>query len=234
MEKTITATLALFIGAPILLSQALVAAPSYEMQRICRDKAVRHYHLKRETIHTAVPRYLDGRYSVYAKSPKKGERALFFVCDFTRKGRFIRIKTEKDLRREANQAARRSCRGEAASVWNIPFKKTRITGTKRIDSSRYHLQVEAGRRVALCDVNSQGHIYRFRTSKRYPENKTAQKACRQTASRLWRVRASTIVTERVRKIHTGRYDVRLRYGRVWGVCDVSGSGHVYHFRTHLR
>ncbi len=221
----------------VLSASSLQAAPAYEMQRYCKDKAVQTYRLQREAIHTAVPRFLDGYYSVYAKSPKKTEDALFFVCQFTRNGRFIQIKTEKDLRPgravPPTKAAKRSCKGEASSVWCVPRKVVKISDIRRVNAGRYIMDVEAGGRKARCDVNAQGHIYSFKkqTAKREKAPKPAKRACKQLASRLWKVPVSAIKLDRFRNVRHDRYHIRVQYGRTLGNCDVNGNGHIYHFKT---
>ncbi len=234
MKLPIIATL---LFAPLLLIQQSEAATAYEMQRICKDRAQQNYRLPRETIYTAVPRFLNGYYSVYGKSPQNTENALFFVCEFSRQGRFLRIKTEKDLRpsrpMKPTKAAKRSCKGEASSVWRIPRKRVQISNIQRVNSGRYIIDVEAGGRKARCDVNAQGHIYSFRTQPRVAAvPKPAKKACKRLASRLWKVPISAIRPERIQQVRPNRYHIRLQFGPVYGKCDVNANGHVYHFRTH--
>ena len=219
----------------------LSATNSYEMQRMCKDRAVRTYLLKREKIYTAVPRLLYGKYSVYSKSPKNREDALFFVCNFNRNGRFLNIKTEKDLRRNTNRpvkltkAAKRSCRGEASSVWRVSQRDVDISNIRRVNSGRYKMTVKARNRTAICDVNVQGNIYSFRVQKhKSSSTHTARKSCKRAAARYWDVPQSRVVIERTRKIHSGRYNMYVRYGYVEGKCDVSHNGHIYHFRTKHR
>lgn len=230
-----------YMHAMILLALTclpLQAVPSYEMERICKDRAVQTYRIDRESIHLAVPRYLNGLYSTYGKSPKKGENALFFVCNFDRNGRFLSIRTEKDLRRNSannsrvTKAAKRSCKGEASSVWRVSPREVSLTNIRRINRGRYHLTVRSGNRTAVCDVNTQGHIYSFQRSGNVgTSNRKARRACKVLASKLWKVPASRVQIYSTRKINRDRFRMNVRYKGVTGRCDVSRSGRIYHFRT---
>ena len=88
--------------APLLITQ-LYASEQAHMKQSCEEKAAAVYHLKPETIHTAVPRFLYGRYSVYGKSPKNTEEALFFVCHYDKNGKFMTLNVETDKRPHALQ-----------------------------------------------------------------------------------------------------------------------------------
>jgi hypothetical protein len=235
-HKNILSYLMVFLLGVLSLG-TLQAAPAYEMQRICKNRAQQSYRLPREAIYTAVPRFLNGYYSIYGKSPQHTENALFFVCEFSRQGRFLRIKTEKDLRPsravKPTKAAKRSCKGEASSVWRIPRKAVRISNIQRVNTGRYLINVKAGgRKKARCDVNAQGHIYSFRAYKRDATVKSAKKACKRLASRLWKVPASTVQLDRVEKTRYDRYHLVVRYDRVYGKCDVNRNGRIHHFRTY--
>ena len=220
----------------LLFSFVEAKLPSYEMQRICKDEVVAKYDIQRSKIHLAVPRYLYGKYSVYGQSPKGKKNALFFVCDFSRSGRLLAVKTEKDLRRRGNNVstknAKRSCKSEAASVWRVPRSSVRIVNTRKVKSSRYHISVASGKRKALCDVNAQGNIYRFtreRNTQKLPRE--ARRACLSSASRFWQVPRSRIKIESVRRNNHGRYTATLRYRNISAKCDVDRYGDVHHFRT---
>jgi hypothetical protein len=212
--------------------------PAHEMQRYCKDEAVAKYNIPRDRIHLAVPRYLYGKYSVYGQFPKNSENALFFVCDFSRSGRILAVKTEQDLRRrgqENNKNAKRSCKSEASSVWRVPRKQIEITNIRKVNRTRYHITVRSGNRTALCDVNAQGNIYAFerrREDSRLPQR--AKRACLSSASRFWRLPAQRITIERVKRNRYGRYNVLVQYRNVTGKCDVDRYGTVHHFKTHKR
>ena len=217
---------------------ALQAATSYEMQRYCKDEAVRTYRLKREKIYTAVPRFLNGKYSVYSQSPKNTKRALFFSCHFNRHGRFINIQTEKDMRKnnqhpvKVPRAAKRSCKDEASSVWRVSQRDVRLSNIRRVNSGRYKMTVQARNRTAVCDVNAQGNIYRFHVQgKQQSGKKPAKQACKRLAARLWKVPSSRISIQGVRNTSRERYDMEVRYRHTRGSCDVSRNGYVHHFRT---
>ena len=222
----------------LLLSFAEAQLPAYEMQRYCKDEVVAKYNIPRNGLHLAVPRYLYGKYSVYGQFPKNTQNALFFVCDFSRSGRLLAVKTEKDLRRRGQTGtkhAKRSCKSEASSVWRVPSKRVRITNTRKVNRTRYHITVASGNRTALCDVNAQGNIYSFerrRESAALPQS--ARRACLSSASRYWRVPARRISVERVKQNNYGRYNVRVQYRNVTGKCDVDRYGRVHHFKTHKR
>ena len=149
MKKYISIPL-LSLFFAVFVQTEVSAATSYEMQRYCKDEAVRTYRLKREKIYTAVPRFLNGKYSVYSQSSKNTKRALFFSCHFNRHGRFINIQTEKDLRKRrtsvVTQEAKRSCRREAASIWRLSRRDIDIVKSRVVRNSRYHLTVKAHNR----------------------------------------------------------------------------------------
>jgi hypothetical protein len=225
-----------YIPLLLLLFSFLEAQlPAYEMQRYCKDEAVAKYKIPRDRIHLAVPRYLYGKYSVYGQSPKKVDDALFFVCDFSRSGRFLGIKTDRDLRQkgeQANQNAKRSCKSEAASVWRVPRKSVRIAEIRKVNRTRYHIRVGSGNKTALCDVNAQGHIYSFKREQsdaRLPRK--AKRACVRSAEKFWRLHTPRIRVEQVKKNRFGRYNVLIRYKNVRGRCDVDRNGYVHHFKT---
>ena len=212
------------------------SSQNHEMKRTCNNKAVRNYNLRRENIKLATPRYNNGRTTIYGQSPKNRKNALFFACNFDRKGRFLNIKVEKDLRRNNNKvskAAKRACKKRASRVWRVSKRNVSITHTQRIKNRRYSLTMKTRNRTARCEVNAQGNIRSFHT-KRAPKrgNAKAKSSCKRTASRLWRVPTSHIRIDRTRKVTRDRYHMTLRYGRVNGRCDVSRRGHIYHFRTH--
>ena len=222
----------------LLFSFAEAQLPSYEMQCYCKDEAVAKYNVSRNSIHLAVPRYLYGKYSVYGQFPKNTQNALFFVCDFSRSGKLLSVKTEQDLRRRGqvdNKNAKRSCKSEASSVWGVLRKQVEIIDIRKVNNSRYHISVRAGNRTALCDVNAQGNIYSFerrRESIMLPQS--ARRACLSSASRYWRLPARRISVERVKRNKYGRYNVRVQYRNVIGKCDVDRYGRVHHFKTHKR
>jgi len=223
----------------LFLSFAEAKLPDHEMQRYCKERAVDKYNLQRNKIYTAVPRYLYGKYSVYAQSPKGKKNALFFVCHFSPSGRMTAIRTEKDLRKRrtsvVTQEAKRSCRREAASIWRLSRRDIDIVKSRVVRNSRYHLTVEAHNRRALCDVNAQGYIYDFKRenrSVRLPSS--AKRACFSSAGRFWRVPVSRIGIDKVKRNKYGRYNVTLRYRDITGRCDVAANGYVHHFKTKHR
>ena len=62
--------------------------------------------------------------------------------------------------------------------------------------------------------------------------KTARRICKGEASARWRTRPNHIRINRAKRVGRNRYIVNLsdRYQR--GICEVSGSGHIFRFRTH--
>ena len=212
--------------------------PSYEMQRYCKDEVVAKYNLPRNKVHLAVPRYLYGKYSVYGQFPKNTQNALFFVCDFSRSGRLLAVKTERDLRRRGqvdNKNAKRSCKSEASSVWGVSRKQVEIVNIRKVNNTRYHISVRAGKRTALCDVNAQGNIYSFsrRQSNAGLSNKV-KRACLSAASRYWQIPVTRISMDRVKRNRFGRHNITVRYRNITGKCDVDRYGSVHHFKTHRR
>jgi len=222
----------------LLLSFAEAKLPSYEMQRYCKDEVVAKYKVQRNKIHLAVPRFLYGKYSVYGQSPKNTKNALFFVCDFSRSGRLLAVKKERDLRRRGQTStkyAKRSCKSEASSVWRVSSKRVRITNTRKVNRTRYHMTVVSGNRTALCDVNAQGNIYSFKRERSQAQRPgKAQRACTKSASRFWRVPVSRIRIDKVKKNKYGRYNIIVRYRNTTGRCDVDRRGYVHHFKTQKR
>ena len=98
------------------------------------------------------------------------------------------------------------------------------------------MQVRSGKRTAVCDVNTQGHIYSFKSERRQTAGKVASRACKQLASRFWKVPVSRISIDKVDAIHKEHTILHLRFsGVVEGRCDVNPkSGYVYHFKTHKK
>ena len=133
------------------------------------------------------------------------------MCDFSRSGRLLAVKTEKDLRKRgktASKHAKRSCKSEASSVWRVPSKRVRITNTRKVNSTRYHMTVASGNRTALCDVNTQGNIYAFKRERSQAQLPgKAKRACTKSASRFWRVPVSRIRIDKVKKNKYGRYNM---------------------------
>ncbi len=238
-----TNTIKQFAILSLALSVTAIAATSYEMQRVCKDKVSQRYKVSRASIYTAVPRQLYGRYSVYGKTPKNTENALYFVCDFNKRGRFVAVKTEKDLRRNNNRpskptrAAKHACKGEASSVWRVSQRDVRIENIRPVNAGRYKITIEARNRSAVCDVNAQGNIYSFKVrnnhNAQHNRKKIAKQACRRLASRLWKVPVSRTHINRLHKntYRRGRYDIEVGYRHIRGKCEVDVNGYVHHFRT---
>jgi hypothetical protein len=222
----------------LLLSFAEAKLPDYEMQRYCKDEVVAKYNISRNSIHLAVPRYLYGKYSVYGQSPANAKNALFFVCDFSRSGRLLAVKTERDLRRQGgadNKNAKRSCKSEASSVWGVDRRQVKVTNIRKVNRTRWHITVRSGNRTALCDVNAQGNIYRFTREQSHAKlTNKAKRACFSSASRYWEIPASRVSIDRVKENRYGRYNVTVRYRNVTGKCDVDRYGTVHHFKTQKR
>jgi len=212
--------------------------PSYEMQRYCKDEVVAKYTIPRNGVHLAVPRYLYGKYSVYGQFPKNTQNALFFVCDFSRSGRLLAVKTERDLRRGGgadNKNAKRSCKSEASSVWGVPRKSVSITNIRKVNRTRYHMNVAAGNKTALCDVNAQGNIYAFKREQSHAKLPSkAKRVCISSASKFWQVPSSRIHIDKVTKNRYGRYNTIVRYRNITGRCDVDRYGNVHHFNPQKR
>ena len=222
----------------LLLSFVEAKLPNYEMQRYCKDKVVAKYKVQRNKIHLASPRYLYGKYSVYGQTPKGSKNALFFVCDFSRSGRLLAVKTEQDLRKRGQSAskhAKNSCKSEASSVWRVPSRSIRIANTRKVNRTRYHITVASGKRTALCDVNAQGNIYSFKQNRpnaQFPSK--AKRACLSSASRFWQVPMSRIRIGKAKKNKYGRYNTIVKYRNITGRCDVDRYGYVHHFKTQKR
>ena len=95
-------TLIWAVFSSLLLTQTHASSQSH-MQQTCIEKVATLYHIDPNTIHTAVPRLLYGKYSVYGKSPKNTQEALFFVCHYDKSGTFMTMNVETDKRPQAQQ-----------------------------------------------------------------------------------------------------------------------------------
>jgi hypothetical protein len=220
----------------LLFSFVEAKLPDYEMQRYCKDRVVSKYKIKRSAIHLAVPRYLYGKYSVYGQSPKNSKNALFFVCDFSKNGKLLAVKTQEDSRNKtkvSSKIANRSCISEASSVWGVKRSNIKTNNIKRVKSSRFHISLSTRNKTASCDVNAQGNIYSFKTKREQNSKltKRARQACFLAASKYWKIPSHRLSINKIKTNKYRRYNVIMQYRNTRGRCDVDRYGYIHHFKT---
>ena len=89
------------ISILIPVSQAIAASDKY-MIRYCKSSAEKHYNIEQSNITTLPVERSGHHYIVYGQSPKEGNNALFFNCEFNNSSDFISINKVSDTRRQSD------------------------------------------------------------------------------------------------------------------------------------
>ena len=213
-----------------------------DMPFTCKYEVKRNYGVRQNSIQTgSVERSRNG-FVVYGQSPRNTNRALFFQCNFDRRGNYIGIRKTSDKRYngggQANhripKTVKRVCKGEASARWRMRPKDIRISKTRRAGRNNYILNLSARNYRGKCEVSRSGHIYQFQTN--YANNninsavpQRAVQTCKRRAASRWGVRPDRIRTVRTRRLGRDNYNVILSSRNYRADCEVSGRGRIFLF-----
>ena len=213
-----------------------------DMPFTCKYEAKRNYGVRQNSMQTLPVEKTRNGFVVYGQSPRNTDRALFFQCNFDRRGNYIGIRKTSDKRYngggQANnrvpKTVRRVCKGEASSRWRTRPNDIRISKAKRVGRNDYIVKLSARNYRGKCEVSGSGHIYQFQTS--YANNnanrtvpREAVQTCKRRAASKWGIRPDRIRTVRTRRLGRDDYNVKLSSGNYRADCEVSGRGRIYLF-----
>ena len=231
------------IGALILSTQAMAGKIRNDMPFICKYEAKRNFGVSQGSVQTLPVERVHNRYVVYAQTPKNTDRALFFECIFDGRGKYIRIKRNRDKRQvnhHVPRAAKMACKGEASEKWRIRNpREIKVNKAKRVGGDDYMVNLSARGYRGKCETSGNGHIYMFQTTSKghRPGNnadhngglKKAVRACKREAQRRWRMTSNEIGADRTKKVGRDDYIVSLSARKHRAKCEASGSGRIYLF-----
>ena len=230
----------LILSLFILSTQAMAKQVRNDMPFTCKHEVKRNYGVTRNSIRTDPVEKTRNGFVVYGQSPKNTNRALYFKCNFDRRGNYTGIRETSDKRynggEQANhrvpKTAKRVCKGEASARWRMRPHDIRISKVKRVGRNDYMLKLTARNYRAKCEVSGSGHIYKFRTS--YANNnanstapRAAVQSCKRRAASRWGVRPDRVRTVRTRRLGRDDYNVKLSFRNDRADCEVSGRGRIY-------
>lgn|GEM_PF-5068682 len=169
---------------------------------------------------------------------------LFYMVAFTLFGISI-LSTEASARHVQNDMAF-MCKYEANINYGVPPGASRTLPVERTRNG-FIVYGQSPRNTSRalfyeCRFDRRGEyrgIQKTRDNRYYGRGhgnhhipKTVRRICKGEASARWRTRPHDIQINRAKRVGRNRYIVNLsdRYQR--GICEVSGSGHIFSFRTH--
>ena len=208
----------------------------------CKYEAKRNYGVRQNSIQTLPVERTRNGFVVYGQSPRNTNRALFFQCNFDRRGKYIGIRKTSDKRYNGGghvnnripKTVRRVCKGEASARWRMRPNDIRISKAKRVGRNDYVVRLSARNYRGKCEISGSGHIYQFQTN--YANNnvnravsREAVRSCKRRAASRWGVRPDRIRTVRTRKLGRGDFNVKLSFRSYRADCEVSRRGRIYLF-----
>ena len=232
------AMLSLFVFS----TQVMAKQVRNDMPFICKYEAKRNYGVRQNSVQTLPVEKTRNGFIVYGQTPGNTNRALFFQCNYDRRGNYVGIRKTSDKRYngggQANnrvpKTVRRVCKGEASARWRMRPNDIRISKAKRVGRNDYAVRLSARNYRGKCEVSGSGHIYQFQTS--YANNnvnsvvpREAVRSCKRRAASRWGVRPDRIRTVRTRRLGRDDFNVKLSSRDYRADCEVSGRGRIYLF-----
>ena len=226
----------------ILSTQAMAKQVRNDMPFICKYEAKRNYGVIQNSMQTLPVEKTRNGFVVYGQSPRNTDRALFFQCNYDRRGNYIGIRKTSDKRyngggnanHQIPKTVRRVCKGEASARWRMRPHDIRIDKTKRVGRNDYVVHLSARNYRGKCEVSRSGHIYEFRT--KHTNNninntvpREAKQACKRRVSSRWGVRPNNVRINHTRRVGRDDYIVKLSFRDYRVECEVSGRGRIYLF-----
>jgi len=230
------------LGTITVTTQALARQTRNDMQFTCKYEAKRNFNVSQSSSQTLPVERTRNGFTVYGQSPRNTNRALFFQCNYDRRGNYIGIRKTSDKRYNGRghaynrvpKTVRRICKGEASARWRMRPKDIRISKAKKVGRNDYIVNLSARNYRGTCEISRSGHMYQFQTS--YANNhansrvpRAAVQSCKRRAASRWGVRPHRIRTVRTRRLGRYDYNVKLSSSDYRAECEVSGRGRIYLF-----
>jgi hypothetical protein len=233
MKRTFFILFTLFATSNYLMAKHV---PKRIMLHYCTEVAAAEYNIPLQDIDTRMPVYKNNGFTVHGTIRHPHGYSEKFKCRFDAKGKFIAIKKEpRHPMQQIKKRIKHACKGEASVRWRSDRRDIKVTQIDRRTSNRFIVTLDGPDATGVCEVNRQGHIYRFNTTykQRYVP-KEAKHSCKQRASILWHIPAPFIKITSSEYVGRGRYLLELSSGHFRAECEVNDSGRILHFNDSFR